>query len=87
MIIYFSIVFSIVQGADWHYGPTKQSNFYIYPNSGQPGYIKYSSLAAFILALVFLFANLLFQARKQSNIIQTVVIPILGNYSFFIGFV
>ena len=46
-------IFSVVQGSDWYYGPTKSGS--------QPSYVRYSSLATFILALIFLFMYLGFQ--------------------------
>ncbi len=52
---------SIVQGADWHYGPTKSINTTLYNSTGQPTYIKYSSLATAILAFIFLIFYLVFQ--------------------------
>ena len=55
----------MVQGADWHYGPARATNITAYPPSGQPAYIKYSSLVTFILAIFFLGAYLVFQVRHS----------------------
>lgn len=54
-------LFSIVQGADWYYGPTRGFNSTSSVLHQQPDYIKYSSLSASILAFIFLIAYLAFQ--------------------------
>ena len=51
---------SVVQGADWHWGPSTTPNM-TNSSSGQPDYIRNSSLATCIMATIFLIAFLVFQ--------------------------
>ena len=50
---------SVVQGADWHWGPTQ--NISVDKGKSQPTYIRDSALATFILASVLFFAYLVVQ--------------------------
>ena len=56
----FICCFSIVQGADWHWGPAASGNITDTSN-GQPAYIRNSALATFVFAFVFLIMYLVFQ--------------------------
>ena len=51
---------SIVQGADWHWGPTRTANI-TDTTSGQDAYVKDAALATCVLSLVFLIGYLVFQ--------------------------
>ncbi|XP_064385229.1 uncharacterized protein LOC135334107 [Halichondria panicea] len=55
-----TIPYFVVQGADWHWGPSTTPNM-TNSTSGQPDYIKNSSLATCIMATIFLIAFLVFQ--------------------------
>lgn len=61
---------SIVQGADWHFGPTVPANKTEYPISGQPKYVKYTSLVSFILAFVLLALYLALQVMQNHSYVM-----------------
>ena len=50
----------IVQGADWHFGPTN--------TNPQPEYIRDAALATFLFAMLFFFAYLTFQVGMVRTI-------------------
>ena len=62
------ISYSIVQGADWHWGPERTGNITDTSN-GQPTYIRNSALATFVFAFVFLIMYLVFQVCITGDIL------------------
>ena len=57
--------YSIVQGADWHYGPTKPHK---HDSTTPKNYIKYTSLVTAIIALIFFVLYLVYQVSLQFTI-------------------
>ena len=66
---------SIVQGADWHWGPTSTTKPHpatTHTTSGQPSYIKDSALATSILAFVLFICYLVLQVLNKGQYITNV---------------
>ena len=59
-----SLSLSIVQGADWHWGPARE----IVPPAGQSHYIRYCALVTFIIASIFLIGYLTIQVCVYEHV-------------------
>jgi hypothetical protein len=60
-----ALPYLIVQGADWHWGPTKQQNATTNSTSGQPTYIKGSALATSVLSFFLFICYLVLQVKNK----------------------
>lgn len=59
---------SIVQGADWHWGPAAKAVI-TENSSGQPKYIRICALVTCILSFILLIAYLVYQVSRACMII------------------
>ena len=63
-----SLPCSIVQGADWHWGPSATATI-TEGSSGQPKYIRICALVTCVLSFVFLIAYLVYQVSTFSVVL------------------
>lgn len=74
VFVIYSVVHShssVVQGADWHWGPTSHPD-----TSPAPAYTKWSALATFILCFIFF---ILYMAQQVCNIIFACIVIVVSK--------